>query len=415
MFLKYFLPALIAVPGLCFSQNIPVTFTCSGEVNSIDSVMVTARNLTTNQTLTFPGSATLILSGDAGAGILPASGFDASVYPNPFAGNSRLRVETGQPGIVGISVHDLAGRKILERKDELTAGSYSYLLGLSRTGIFMVTLTFGEQAQTIRVVNHLVEAGGDHIRLEGSGGGGNQNTLLKKGGYALGFHWGDVVLYKCVGGDHTVILAHAPATSSQVRFEIEFIKCQDKAGRHYPVVKIGNHHWMAENLGWLPEVHSSLNGETDYARYYVYGYEGDKPEEARATDNYKTYGVLYNFKAAWEACPQGWHLPTREEWNVPETVLGFFVGGKMKESGTAHWVSPNNYGSNESGFTGLPGGCKGNGMFEDIGQVGRFWTSSVDDEYNSWSKSLWSISSGLEENIELKRSGYAVRCVKNYN
>jgi uncharacterized protein (TIGR02145 family) len=286
---------------------------------------------------------------------------------------------------------------------------------LSQTGIYLVFISSGEQTRTLRVVNDVEFPEGNVIRYEGPGSAEYQPLKSLKGGYALGFHWGDVVMYRCEGGDHTVILAHAPATSSTVRFQIEFFKCEDAAGRHYPVVKIGNQHWMAENLAWLPAVHSSLNGETDYYRYYVYGYEGDKPEEAMATDNYKTYGVLYNFKAAWEACPQGWHLPTRDEWNVLETVLGFFLGGKLKENGTAHWVSPNNYGSNESGFTGLPGGCRGNGMFEDIGQVGRFWTATVDDDSYSWSKSLWSISSGLEEGTGLKRSGYSVRCVKNYN
>jgi uncharacterized protein (TIGR02145 family) len=52
-----------------------------------------------------------------------------------------------------------------------------------------------------------------------------------------------------------------------------------------------------------------------------YDYNGTSVTDAKATDNYKTYGVLYNWPAAKAACPPGWHLPTDAEWTALENYL----------------------------------------------------------------------------------------------
>ncbi|NLB63985.1 MAG: hypothetical protein GX801_07760 [Fibrobacter sp.] len=83
----------------------------------------------------------------------------------------------------------------------------------------------------------------------------------------------------------------------------------------YKTVQIGNQTWMAENLRYLPSLNGTEDSEED-AKYYVYGYEGSDVDNAKNTDNYKTYGVLYNFVAAKVACPAGWHLPSNTEWNA---------------------------------------------------------------------------------------------------
>ncbi|MBA7584634.1 hypothetical protein ES708_26591 [subsurface metagenome] len=79
---------------------------------------------------------------------------------------------------------------------------------------------------------------------------------------------------------------------------------------------------MVENLAFLPRVGpSSLFSETD-PHYYVYDYQGSHVSEAKLTSNYQTYGVLYNWPAALNACPTGWHLPSDEEWKQLEMYLG---------------------------------------------------------------------------------------------
>jgi len=74
-----------------------------------------------------------------------------------------------------------------------------------------------------------------------------------------------------------------------------------------PVIKI---------LAYLPLVSLSSEGSGAAPYYYVYGYEGNSVFSARTTDNFARNGVLYNHPAALESCPDGWHLPSDEEWNV---------------------------------------------------------------------------------------------------
>src|SRR5574344_921488 len=109
-------------------------------------------------------------------------------------------------------------------------------------------------------------------------------------------------------------------------------------GNQYNWVKIGDQIWMAENLAYLPSVNMVADGSEDAAGsyYYVYGYDGTNVADAKATANYTTYGVLYNWTAALTACPTGWHLPTDAEWTTLITFLGGenVASGKRKETGT---------------------------------------------------------------------------------
>ena len=84
-------------------------------------------------------------------------------------------------------------------------------------------------------------------------------------------------------------------------------------GYTYKTIKIGNQIWLAENLRYLPQIG---NG------YYVYNYHGKNVNEARETQNYQNFGVLYNMNAAQMACPNGWHIPSDEEWKELERYLG---------------------------------------------------------------------------------------------
>jgi len=196
-------------------------------------------------------------------------------------------------------------------------------------------------------------------------------------------------------------------------------------GLRYIYKTIGTQTWMIENLAWLPAVSPSSKGSETNPLYYVYGYEGSNVKDAKAAINYNTYGVLYNWEAAKTACPAGWHLPDDGEWKVLETFLGMSqadadaigwsrysgeVGAKLKETGTAHWVSPNTYASNTSGFKALPGGGFVN-SFYGLSRDVHFWSASGKDDWNAWERSL-----GNEEvyrGLRNRWDGISVRCLKN--
>ncbi len=93
-------------------------------------------------------------------------------------------------------------------------------------------------------------------------------------------------------------------------------------GQVYPIVEIGSQVWMAKNLAYLPSVTSpGFQPSPDNPYYYVYDYYGTDVNEAKATANYATYGVLYNWPAAMTACPAGWHLPSDAELHTLESYL----------------------------------------------------------------------------------------------
>jgi len=182
----------------------------------------------------------------------------------------------------------------------------------------------------------------------------------------------------------------------------------------YRVVKIGNQTWMAENLKYLTGVYAVADGSTSGPRQYVYGYNGTDVNVAKATTNYQTYGVLYNWTAATTACPTGWHLPIDEEYKTLEKYLGMAdtelnltdfrysgdVGTKLKSGGS-------------SNFNGLIAGSRHvNGSFNNLGSATYFW-SSVSSSTNAWRRNLNTNSAGVNRNNASKDYGMSVRCIRD--
>jgi uncharacterized protein (TIGR02145 family) len=183
----------------------------------------------------------------------------------------------------------------------------------------------------------------------------------------------------------------------------------------YQIVIIGNQLWLAENLKYLPGVVEPTTGSQTTPCYYVYGYNGATISEAKATFNYNTYGVLYNWPAATAACPSGWHLPSVSEWTqLADSQGGASVaGGKLKESGTDHWWSPNASATNQSEFRALPGGLRGtNGDFGNAGRYGYWWSSTENSATNAWIYALAYDNGMLESFHMVKDPGFSVRCVR---
>jgi len=103
--------------------------------------------------------------------------------------------------------------------------------------------------------------------------------------------------------------------------KISYGKVKDVEGNIYKTVKIGKQWWMVENLAYLPAVNLPTEESVTNPYYYVYDYIGEDVDAAKATDNYKTYGVLYNWAAAMNACPTGWHIPSDVEWTILSDYL----------------------------------------------------------------------------------------------
>lgn len=186
-------------------------------------------------------------------------------------------------------------------------------------------------------------------------------------------------------------------------------------GNVYKIVTIGNQLWMAENLKYLPEVFDHFTASETTPYYYVYGYSGTNVIEAKATANYGTYGVLYNWEAANTACPVGWNLPGDAEWIELSDYLGgeSIAGGKLKEAGTTHWVTPNTGATNETGFTALPAGLRAINGFGNIGNYGYWWSSNEYSSTHAWIQSIGYDQAIFGSYYFMKELGFSVRCVRD--
>jgi uncharacterized protein (TIGR02145 family) len=194
----------------------------------------------------------------------------------------------------------------------------------------------------------------------------------------------------------------------------------DVEGNVYKTVQIGTQTWMAENL----KVTKYRNGEsisnvTDNMIWYKLT-DGAYCWYNNDAETYKSaFGALYNWYAVNDPrkiAPEGWHVPTMDEWKTLLTYLGN-NGGKMKESGLTHWSTPNT-GTNTSGFTALPGGFLYSNIFTGIEGTAVWWSSTeyftTQSTQQAWSLQIWNfrdqISSGYGG---MKISGFGVRCIKD--
>ena len=192
----------------------------------------------------------------------------------------------------------------------------------------------------------------------------------------------------------------------------------DVDGNVYHSVTIGTQVWMVENLKTtkyndgtaIPLVTDGTAWSTDTTPAYCW-YNNDEA-------TYKsTYGALYNWYTvkSGKLCPAGWHVPTDAEWGTLVAYLGdsTLVGGKLKEAGTAHWVSPNTGASNSTGFTALPSGSRySNAAFYLNGKYGWLWSSTESSAANAWHEYMQYNSSAIFRTSGSKGLGFSVRCIK---
>jgi uncharacterized protein (TIGR02145 family) len=138
---------------------------------------------------------------------------------------------------------------------------------------------------------------------------------------------------------------------------------------------------------------------------------------ANNTNNDALYGKLYNLYAVNDVrglCPTGWHVPTKDEWDKFVSHLGGVevAGGKMKS--TTGWRVLNNEVTNESGFTGLPGGSRfSSGKFDYLGSVGVWWSSSEINIGDAWALNVGSRDGAVSRFTSDKEYGFSVRCLRD--
>jgi len=396
---------------------------------------VKVQNLTSGIVVDVPAGDVLILSTPTGIGeVNNMKSSRLKVYPNPMTDKSTMKILPPAAGDASISVCDMTGKVLTQFKGYVDNSVQEFSLSGIKTGLHLINV----QGNGYQFSEKLLSNGKSNgTAVIGRVSNNNQTVAEKesmkdsKGVQAnidMAYNAGERLKYTAESGNNKTVMTDIPVTDKTVTFT--FTECKDGDDNNYPVVNIGAQIWMGENLKYLPSVVGPSSGSQTTPFNYVYGYAGTNVTEARATANFTTYGVLYNWPAAMNGapsstnnpsgvqglCPSGWHLPSKAEWTqlvdylVNETV----AGGKLKESGTTHWGIPNTGATNEEGFTALPGGNRASGgFFSAIGFNGTWWSSTEATSIYAYRLSIDYGSSGIVSSHSDKNYGYSIRCLKD--
>jgi uncharacterized protein (TIGR02145 family) len=184
-------------------------------------------------------------------------------------------------------------------------------------------------------------------------------------------------------------------------------------------VTIGKQVWMTKNL----DVSTFRNGdpipEAKTDEEWAKAGENKQPAWCYYDNdpaNGAKYGKLYNWYAVNDPrglAPVGYHIPADKEWNILLAYLGgeYFAGKKMKSS--SGWKENGN-GTDESGFSGFPGGKRyPMGLSAFIGEYARWWSSSEHNADSSGCIRLENNHIGGFVDGTKKGTGYTVRCLRD--
>ncbi len=210
----------------------------------------------------------------------------------------------------------------------------------------------------------------------------------------------------------------------------------DIDGNEYSAVKIGDQWWLTENL----KVTHYRNGDAIPLVVWDVDWSNLSSDAYCWYNNYnpniEIYGLLYNWYSTNDdrgIAPEGWHVPSDDEWKQLEIHLGMSQsqadslgyrgtdeGRKLKETGTTYWFKhplydwDNVFGTNENGFTALGAGYRPeNGNWGSLNVAGYFWTSTAIGSDDAWSRKLRDSKSTVGRYNDNFRRGYSIRCVRD--
>ncbi|MFC2121305.1 FISUMP domain-containing protein [Bacteroidota bacterium] len=391
--------------------------------------------MSTNQSITLPGDATLILTQNTGIPSISDLSQRDIIYPNPFSGSFFLITSVQQAQNIYLSIQNMRGQVIARYNQEVQQGIHEFELSIRQAGIYAVSLTSLQGTNSYQVISTGLPMFRNGIQYNGTPQNVD-NNLIQRGqkslssNYSLGYHINDIVHFRCWSGSFSTVFTDSPTLPRN--YDVEFVACTDLDGIDYPVIHLGDQTWMEKNLAYLPSVSPPTVSSDFEEHFYVTGYYTDNMSvsAAKQTDNYDIYGVLYNWPAAMSSCPEGWHLPSDEEWSELSIYLidngyGFDGGGDdigKSMASRSEWRESEIFGvgavsnelssNNSSGFNAYPGGF----YYDDEWWLNRdisanFWSSTEDGKHILTKDLIWG-GSGVYSGIFGHDYGGSVRCLK---
>jgi len=336
-------------------------------------------------------------------------------YPNPFEGQTSMNLFLPVEDEIAITVSNLLGRKLLSKGFNLSRGHHSFTFypGNEKQYIFSVATNSG--TESIKMLNTDIGNNSScYLRYAGLTGISNAFKFLHSDNDFI-FYPGDELLYVAYANDEESATLGKPNETQLVTFQfatniacpgLPFIEFE---GQTYTTIQMRSQCWMHENM----------NYETPDSWCF-----GNDPE------NCHKYGRMYLWESAMTACPEGWHLPSDNEWKIIESVgdsqfdvldpvwnesggwRGFDVSPNLKSR--TGWYPSSGNGLDLYGFTSLPGGYRfTSGWF--IGRTSEqgYWCSTEHDEALAWHRFTAFNFDGIFRFPFDKNFGFYVRCIKD--
>jgi uncharacterized protein (TIGR02145 family) len=419
---------LMIITSFCIltanAQNYLISFAGNGASTSVNSVKV--ENLTKGTNLTLNGSDILHLTVLTGFNSIDyRQSSELNIYPNPMNGNAILQVSPPATEKAIFSVLDMTGKLVVQVPIYLENCPQEFHLSGLKSGFYLISINGNSFHYSGKLLCHSKEAGTISIEKISNNQFEDEKIIKtnSKGELStidMDYTIGNRLKFMGISGNFSTVITDIPTLDKTITFN--FISCIDGDNNNYPVVAIGTQVWMAENLKTTKDADGtniaypgSDNVAWQYNKAGAYAWYNN--DEAAYKD---TYGALYNWYAvnAGKLCPNGWHMPTDIEWTTLTTYLGgeSVSGGKLKETGTTHWMSPNLGATNETGFTALPDGSRylsDTQPFQDIRLVGDWWSATGDIALSAWIRNLGYADRGVNRGTDGMTMGFSVRCIKD--
>jgi len=425
----------------CFGQNINLDLTFSA-VDSIkyiklDSVKVMNRMFGGNQATIYWPDTTISFKLNSGDTLLyigystiyPVGERDLEQstkefrlfdnFPNPVADRCLISTELPDKGLLYLDLYNIHGQRIEAKSFNLEQGIHRFNMIPGTEGILFLTARWLNGIQTVKIVS---QTNNRHRR-----------SVLEYLGTSSAIHCKPKIAMSNFMQESGFL--DAPLTNKSYIFQFATnIPCLGSptiihGGKIYQTIQIYSQCWLKENLNYGTMIPGTQN-MSDNGIIEKYCYDDD-------TNNCRIYGglyqrdeaVQYNFQYGTQGiCPQGWHIPTDEEWKVLEGSVdeqfligdivwenhgyrGSNVGANLKT--TSGWNNNGN-GTDKHGFSGLPAGSRIPGFFfYGFGNDGLWWTSSQDILSMGYYRLLDNINNGIHRGPNNPDQGYSVRCLRN--
>jgi len=367
-------------------------------------------------------------------------------YPNPINGKTFVDINLPERAHAQITVNDILGRELLHYENQLDAGAHSFTFFAGMQSVYVLTARVNHKSQTIKMLNSPSNAThGGNCKLVYNGSPNKLNELKSVNSKeSFVFNPGDRLRYTAYSDLGEKTITDSPEGNQTYTFLFDNVHpcpgmptISDIDGNVYRTVLIGSQCWLASNLKTttyadstpIPNITSGVSWDNlGYGAYVWYNNDAGWKD---------LYGALYNWYAVDfpnGLCPEGWHVPTNEEWNILSDYIGgtgsthgdelkscrqigspMFGGCNTYEHPRWRYYDRLIYGTDDYGFSGLPAGYRYSyGPFAFLGRYVFFWSSTESSASTAWYRGLYYDNSQVIQGSTFsKRNGFSVRCLRD--